>query len=401
MITSDWFISLKPMSHPSAPKCYDEERAAAALGPDATQLQVVGHSLAAVASLPRRLIHPPPKQRRLELRDVLAGRHCSPISLADFEHYLAYTEYSVENLYFTLWLQAYTAEYAALEQNPTMAEYLSGSMSSARKTYIQLDAPYELNLTAQNRSEILSLPATPPPPPSAYEDVQREVYMSLMDSLQRWEKKVKSNAGWRRLAFSTCVGLGNACITVGGIILGRIYMRPIPGRILAACIMPWLWFCVVGVMCGLKGICIICYTIGGSVRQVSSFELSLPRVPPSTRSLLLAHPSATSNASSFEAPTSVHNDDADRGNGDGREYHRDYNVFPLHSARVPEFNPATDLKIPKGKAELSKAKIVQFLAPMVAIEDALVLRAYWETVVNGFLWSLLIAVVICAIVAAV
>jgi hypothetical protein len=48
------------------------------------------------------------------------------------------------------------------------------------------------------------------------------------------------------------VGLANVCITVMVMVLARIYMHGPSGRVLAACLMPWLWFAIVGVMCGLK-----------------------------------------------------------------------------------------------------------------------------------------------------
>jgi hypothetical protein len=47
-------------------QCYDLERAVAELPVDASWLKVVGHSSAAVASLPRRLANLPPRQSRLE-----------------------------------------------------------------------------------------------------------------------------------------------------------------------------------------------------------------------------------------------------------------------------------------------------------------------------------------------
>ena len=54
-----------PMSSPLG-RCYDLEGAAAALPADAHKVKVVGYSLAAVASLPRRLANPSPRQSKLE-----------------------------------------------------------------------------------------------------------------------------------------------------------------------------------------------------------------------------------------------------------------------------------------------------------------------------------------------
>ncbi|KAF5387870.1 hypothetical protein D9615_000839 [Tricholomella constricta] len=45
------------------------------------------------------------------LADLLAGETCAPISLADFENYLTFVEYSVENLQFLVWFQDYRERY--------------------------------------------------------------------------------------------------------------------------------------------------------------------------------------------------------------------------------------------------------------------------------------------------
>lgn len=154
-----------------------------------------------------------------------------------------------------LWLQAYTAEYAGLAQaDSAVAARVSDSVATAARTYIEPGAPYEINLTDGTRSELLALPASPPPPPSAYEAARKEVQWFLEDSLARWEKRVMPNAGWRRLAFSTYVGLFNALLTVAAMVIARLYIRGRTGRIVAACLTPWLWCGIVGVVCGLKGV---------------------------------------------------------------------------------------------------------------------------------------------------
>jgi hypothetical protein len=132
-----------------------------------------------------------------------------------------------------------------------MVTRLSDSVISATRTYVEPDAPYEINLNDASRSGLLAMPASPPPHP-VYDAAQKEVQWLMEDSLRRWEKNAQSNAGWRRLAFYTYVGLANTCITVMVMILARIYMHGPSGRVLAACLTPWLWFAIVGVMCGLK-----------------------------------------------------------------------------------------------------------------------------------------------------
>ncbi|KAF8513456.1 hypothetical protein JB92DRAFT_2923357 [Gautieria morchelliformis] len=299
-----------------------------------------------------------------------------------------------------MWLRAYTDEHAELDHSdPTMAAQLSHSVISATRTYVQPDAPYELNLTDQNRTHLLALPVSPPPPPSVYDAAQKEVKWLLEDSLRRWEQNAKSNAGWRRLAFSTYVGLANACITVTAMVLARVYMHGLSGRILAACLTPWLWFAIVGVVCGLKGMCVLCYSVGGSVRQVSSFELSLPRMS------LSAHLTATSMPTRSvttleppESPTSPRSDKTGISMSDKLEPH---DPFSPHSARGSEFIIPPTANLHNRPAAKPKVKIVEFWAPMVEVEDPVIIRAYWETVVKGFLWSLLSAIPIGVIAAAV
>lgn len=154
-----------------------------------------------------------------------------------------------------MWLRAYVQEHADLDpSDEAKVTRLSDSVISATRTYVAPDAPYELNLDDLNRSGLLAVPASPPPPPSVYDAAQKEVQWLMEDSLRRWEKHAKSNAGWRRLAFSIYVGLANACVTVMAMVVARIYMHGSSGRILAACLTPWLWFGTIGVVCGLKGV---------------------------------------------------------------------------------------------------------------------------------------------------
>ena len=122
------------------------------------------------------------------------------------------------------------------------------------RTYIEPGALYEINLTDQIRTELLALPTSPPPPPGAYDAAHNEIWWLLEESLARWKKCAMPNAGWRHLAFSTYVGLFNAIITIVAMIIARVYMRGKSGRIVAGCLTPWLWFGIVGVICGLKGV---------------------------------------------------------------------------------------------------------------------------------------------------
>jgi hypothetical protein len=324
------------------------------------------------------------------------------------------TEHSVENLYFMMWLRAYTVEHAELDQSdPSMVAQLSHSVSSATRTYVQPDAPYEINLNDQNRTHLLALPAWPPPPPSVYDAAQKEVKWLLEDSLRRWEQKAKSNAGWRRLAFSTYAGLANACVTVIAMVLGRVYMHGSSGRILAACLTPWLWFAIVGVVCGLKGVrspsfantgfsgfrqvCVLCFCVRGSVRQVSSFELSMPRMSLAAHLITTSLP--TRSATTLQSPESpISRSDKSGINVSDKLEPND--PFSPHIARVSEFIIPTTANLHNRPAAKPKVNTVGFWAPMVEVENPVIIRAYWETVVKGLLWSLLPAIPIGVIAAA-
>jgi hypothetical protein len=114
--------------------------------------------------------------------------------LADCLHEM---EHSVENLYFMMWLCAYADKHANVDHsNQTMVTQLSDSVISATRTYVEPDAPYEINLNDASRSVLRCLPHLPPKL-SVYDAAQKEVQWLMEDSLRRWEKKGQRNAGWR------------------------------------------------------------------------------------------------------------------------------------------------------------------------------------------------------------
>ncbi|KIP10419.1 hypothetical protein PHLGIDRAFT_125613 [Phlebiopsis gigantea 11061_1 CR5-6] len=55
-----------------------------------------------------------PQLSSITLDDILSGETCEPIALADFESYLLFKEYSVENLRFVVWYQSYRRRFFAL-----------------------------------------------------------------------------------------------------------------------------------------------------------------------------------------------------------------------------------------------------------------------------------------------
>lgn len=69
-----------------------------------------------------------------------------------------------------------------------------------------------------------------------------------------------------------------------------------------------------------------------------------------------------------------------------------YDQFSPHSARDAEVVVKPIPSLRSHHASVSKAMIVKLWAPMVEVEDPLVVRAHWEAVVKGFAWSFLFAV---------
>jgi len=113
----------------------------------------------------------------VRLEDVIANKHLSPLSLKDFEGHLVFKEYSAENLYFILWLNEYTKEYAAWKADPAssgavsqpnantdpfaarsaahLPAYLAESLRRGLEVFFSPDAPLELNLSSATRDKTL------------------------------------------------------------------------------------------------------------------------------------------------------------------------------------------------------------------------------------------------------
>ncbi|KDQ64122.1 hypothetical protein JAAARDRAFT_187495 [Jaapia argillacea MUCL 33604] len=123
-----------------------------------------------------------PQLRRITLHNILAGDTCAPISLRDFEGYLAFHEHSLENLHFVIWYQDYRRRFSALpsgeqpasprqqaqtlKQNkpahlsPTNAADLSGSNS-----WVTLSvSPDQAPSSPTSPNTLFSAPTLPPSP---------------------------------------------------------------------------------------------------------------------------------------------------------------------------------------------------------------------------------------------
>ena len=148
-----------------------------------------------IKQFPHRLLHPPcPSVPRVgtvrsltlkpcyqvSLDDVLNGRHLPPLGRKEFEDFLYFKEFSVENLYFHVWFINYQAEWMATDApNPKLAM----SYTRAKDTFFTPGSPWELNLPQRTLQQLLQHQG--PPHPSAFAEVRFEVNNYLTDSLTR------------------------------------------------------------------------------------------------------------------------------------------------------------------------------------------------------------------------
>lgn len=195
-----------------------------------------------ILDFPRRVVHPPSTSvprvgnvrsfkltpcYRVSLQDVLHGRHLPPLGRKEFEDFLYFKEYSVENLYFYFWLEQYQAQWviwaATQEQQsqsrtsnattavnvtvtPAMANtaarpvnvpktnpspQLAMSYARAKETFFTHGSPWELNLPQKTLQELLHPKHPHPGPkthphPSALAGVRFEIESYLTDSLTRY-----------------------------------------------------------------------------------------------------------------------------------------------------------------------------------------------------------------------
>lgn len=155
------------------------------------------------------------------LDDVLQGRYTPPLTLRDFEDYLAFKEKSAENLYFHLWVQEYTKLYnahSASTRPQDEALLLDASFRTAVDTFFAAQSPLELNVPSDLRRHIDSqiaeagkASAAAPKsetflPPSAFDKCHHEASESLAISFKAFIKQVSRNADRNRGWFAIFLG---------------------------------------------------------------------------------------------------------------------------------------------------------------------------------------------------
>lgn len=152
---------------------------------------------------------------------MIQGRYTPPLTLRDFEDYLAFKEKSAENLYFHLWVQEYAKLYNAHTQSDRPHDevmLLGASFRTAVDTFFAAQSPLELNVPSDLRRQIDSqikeasqaTAAIPNNeaflPPSAFDKCHHEASESLAVSFKAFIKQVSRNADRNRGWFAIFLG---------------------------------------------------------------------------------------------------------------------------------------------------------------------------------------------------
>ncbi|GAA5919579.1 hypothetical protein JCM1841_001024 [Sporobolomyces salmonicolor] len=219
------------------------------------------------------------------LEDVIAGRHTPPLTLRDFEDYLAFKEKSAENLYFHLWLIEYTKLYnahTASTRPPAEVITLGTSFRTAVDTFFAPRSPLELNVASDVRRQIdaqiaaVAQPSAAAPsneaflPPSAFSKCHYEASESLAVSFKAFLKNQARNADRNRGFFAIFLGVFTYLL---GLIPTIACTRLDASRGWRALGLPLWWFGVVVLVGGLRKTCLVIYLFGDN-RQLYPWELA-------------------------------------------------------------------------------------------------------------------------------
>ncbi|GAA5861828.1 hypothetical protein JCM1840_006848 [Sporobolomyces johnsonii] len=219
------------------------------------------------------------------LEDVIAGKHTPPLTLRDFEDYLAFKEKSAENLYFHLWLIEYTKLYnahTASTRPPEDVITLGTSFKTAVDTFFAPRSPLELNVPSDLRRQIdaqiaqVAQPSAAAPsseaflPPSAFSKCHYEASESLAVSFKAFLKNQARNADRNRGIFAILLGAFTYLI---GLIPTIVCTRLDASRGWRALGLPLWWFGVVVLVGGIRKTCLVIYLFGDN-RQLYPWELA-------------------------------------------------------------------------------------------------------------------------------
>lgn len=230
---------------------------------------------------------------RIQLQDVIAGRHLPPLGRKEFEDFLYFKEHSEENLYFYVWLADYEAQWSAWAnsvQNTGSDAQPSGrlamSYSRAKETFFTAGSLWELNLPQRTVQQLLHDTHPGPkvhPNPSAFAGVRFEVENYLNESLTRFIVQNGGNAGRDRGILAIVIGLIKIGIGLLPIILTSLAAKDGSRhhswnqRLNRLASIPPLWLGFATLIAGLHGVCVVIFLFGDA-RQLYPYELRRPNI---------------------------------------------------------------------------------------------------------------------------
>ncbi|KAG8865390.1 hypothetical protein FRB96_000280 [Tulasnella sp. 330] len=246
-------------------------------------------NIQAIAYLPQRLMNTPPAPRswkispdfEVKLDDILANKHRFPIALKDFEEYLLFTEHTVENLYFVVWVRDYTHAYEAYlsmsaeppEDQGVAVGKLTLLFARALATFfdtpsnLALNLPHALVMPIRDVAGQSSLP-----PPEVLQQAHEYVREMLKESLKRFVKTCHGNSDTNRAWFAYMNGWVTAIVVVGITILGIFLGWPRMTRLASY---PILALAIATIFASTQG---GVFALVDS-RQLCPLELAAPRLP--------------------------------------------------------------------------------------------------------------------------
>ncbi|GAA5838925.1 hypothetical protein JCM11251_003738 [Rhodosporidiobolus azoricus] len=219
------------------------------------------------------------------LENVIAGEYTPPLTLRDFEDYLAFREKSAENLYFHLWLQEYTKLYNASkpsERSHHDVITLNQAYNTAVDTFFSTSSPLEVNVPSDIRRELdghirnVAQPTAAAPsnesflPPSAFDRVHHETSESLAVSFKAFRKQIVRNADRNRGYFAIFLGLLTWALGLIPTIVCTVLDKHRGYRAIG--IFFW-WFGITVAAGGWGKTCLVIYLFGDN-RQLYPWELA-------------------------------------------------------------------------------------------------------------------------------
>ncbi|KAG8865391.1 hypothetical protein FRB96_000281 [Tulasnella sp. 330] len=214
----------------------------------------------------------------------MTNKHLYPIALKDFEEYLLFTEHTVENLYFVVWLRDYTRAYDAYMSMPAeppeslrvVADKLALLFARALATFFDIPSNLALNLPHTLVMPIREIAEqTSIPPPEALHQAHEYVREMLKESLKRFLRSSYRNADTNRVWFAYVNGWVMAIAMVGITILGIFLGWPRMTRLASY---PILALAIATIFASTQGVCLGIFALTDS-RQLRPFELAAPRSP--------------------------------------------------------------------------------------------------------------------------